>query len=529
MNAGSTRTISRHIFDWKRRGYSERERTELLKELGKIPLKMFLSILLVCVFYTVFWVLIIYMITKIQSFSDIKIELFDYFYMLLSAIFVGYVIGLVALLRAENVIYKYSCDLVEEGVNEMEFKPGSFAGIPMKLRNRLFLMFPIIGYGIENIIVVEHVFIHYPYSSPIAHIIIIADFILNGFVILLCAHLNQNRGKHFSRSLIMNLTKNIHSSVFSYIPTDLNDDLSYVTFLVNKSNEVMQQVLLKATDTSKEITSSVGRLVDVSSENAASSLQQATSVHQIVEAMEFADSLSSEASSKIVMVTDNIKQNFTNVEEGFVSLNDSIDKIGDISDSNEELLRGIKSLSDQINSIWDIVNIISSIAEQTKIIAFNAELEASSAGEAGKNFHIVANDIRRLAESTSRSTKEIKDRISNIQLSSDELIYYSKGGTVKINEGLRLSNELNKNFESIKESSVSVQQSINEMNEIILKQSSAFTQILGTLKQVSSGIEINKESSHTVNDYAIKLQTMADELYDLKKTSIHLKGGQKNV
>ena len=68
-----------------------------------------------------------------------------------------------------------------------------------------------------------------------------------------------------------------------------------------------------------------------------------------------------------------------------------------------------------MNGIWDIVGIINNVADQTKIIAFNAELEASSSGEAGKNFHIVATEIRRLSDTILDSIKEIKIVIDEIQ------------------------------------------------------------------------------------------------------------------
>ena len=73
-------------------------------------------------------------------------------------------------------------------------------------------------------------------------------------------------------------------------------------------------------------------------------------------------------------------------------------------------------------------------------------MQAASAGEAGKNFHIVANEIRRLADNTMESTKDIKQRISDIQHSSDSLILASEGGTKKINEGFQLSVKLEDKF-----------------------------------------------------------------------------------
>ena len=330
INISNTRTVSRHIFYWKKRDYSARERTKLLYEISKIPKKMLFTVSFICFFYTVSWLLVVFFVTQSSKFSDIHISLINYVYMFVNAVFVGYVIGLYAWLRSEKVCNKYLCELVSEGVNEAEFNPKKLAGISMKYRNFLFLVLPIVAYGIESIIIFEHVFVTYSFDSKIAHVIIIVLMAINAATIVFCAIFNQVRGKNFSTNLISNLMRSISSSTFSYIPTDLNDELSYVVFLLNKSNNIMQQALLKATDTSKELSISVKSLVEISTENAASSFQQAASVKQIVSAMEYADSLSTDASNKISTVTDNIKENFRNVELGFESVNENVNKSNNI-------------------------------------------------------------------------------------------------------------------------------------------------------------------------------------------------------
>ena len=114
----------------------------------------------------------------------------------------------------------------------------------------------------------------------------------------------------------------------------------------------------------------------------------------------------------------------------------------EITDANVSTISGIRELGEKISGIWEIVKIINDIADQTRIIAFNAELEASSAGDSGKNFHIVANEVRRLAAGITKSVDQIKERITEIQHSSDNLIITSESGTEKIREGLELSEKL---------------------------------------------------------------------------------------
>ena len=128
--------------------------------------------------------------------------------------------------------------------------------------------------------------------------------------------------------------------------------------------------------------------------------------------------------------------------------------MAEISDANLDTITGIKKLSEKIENVWGSINTIESIAEKTRIIAFNAELEASYAGENEEKFHIVANEIRRLASTITDSIKEIKERILAMQHSSDNLIITSEAGTQKVREGSDIYiNMVEEQFNEVKMSS----------------------------------------------------------------------------
>ena len=183
------------------------------------------------------------------------------------------------------------------------------------------------------------------------------------------------------------------------------------------------------------------------------------------------------------------------------------------------LSSGIKSLGDKIENIWDIVSLINSVADQAKIIAFNAELEASSAGEAGKNFHIVATEIRRLADGIIDGTKEIKDRIGEIQRSSDQLILMSENGTEKVNEGVKNAKELEEKFSSIKHSAEVTADSSNEITGIVSQQNSSSEQILTTLRQIASGVESFSQETRKVSQSAENVRRIAETLTGQMQTA----------
>ena len=90
-------------------------------------------------------------------------------------------------------------------------------------------------------------------------------------------------------------------------------------------------------------------------------------------------------------------------------------KMHEIQQENQESLREIIELGNKSKEISKVMEIINSVTDQTKLIAFNAALEAASAGESGRRFSVVAGEIRRLADSVTESTSEIENNISQIQ------------------------------------------------------------------------------------------------------------------
>jgi len=258
-------------------------------------------------------------------------------------------------------------------------------------------------------------------------------------------------------------------------------------------------------------------LVVAAKENAATSQDQSAAVKEIVATMEDNNELSENISTKIKDVSSVASKTSSDVTDGVNSLARNVEKLHEIFDANQHTIEGIKSLGDKIENIWDIVTLINSVADQAKIIAFNAELEASSAGEAGKNFHIVATEIRRLADGIIDGTKEIKERINEIQQSSDSLILASESGTEKINEGCESAKELEEKFSSIKNASEITAGSANDITTIIQQQALASEQILITLKQIAAGVENFTQATENISNAAQNVQVIAEDLNETAK------------
>jgi len=321
---------------------------------------------------------------------------------------------------------------------------------------------------------------------------------------------------------ILTPLRNIRQAVNSVSEGDISqqlevstaDEIGQMTQDINHLLEGLNQVFSRMKSDVEVLNSSIQDLSSSSKEISTTSNEQASAVKEIVSTMEDSDSLSKGIESMIGEVANISTATKEKVDSGVNIIEESLVKMDEIRLSNDSTIAGIRSLSEKIEAIWDIVTIINSIADQTKIIAFNAELEASAAGDAGKNFQIVASEIRRLADSTVNSTTEIKSKINEIQRSSDGLITASEDGTNKIQEGGQLTRSLHNTFEEIMESSEISAGSAQEISTSIKQMVIAFEQILLTLKQISEGINNFVISTKSTSDISQRLKEIANSMSD---------------
>ena len=180
------------------------------------------------------------------------------------------------------------------------------------------------------------------------------------------------------------------------------------------------------------------------------------------------------------------------VLKGFAILEKNVKKMEDIKEKNSGVINGIISLSNKVNKIRDIVRIINTITDQTKVIAFNAALEAASAGETGKRFAVVAGEVNRLADDIAVLTRQIREQIEEILSSSSFLIVHSEEGSDRIAEGYKLIKDLEGVFMEIRSGA---EITSNQVQTITV----STQQQLKSSEQIYSGIaEISQRVKHLV-------------------------------
>ncbi|GHV68043.1 hypothetical protein AGMMS49928_06520 [Spirochaetia bacterium] len=227
-------------------------------------------------------------------------------------------------------------------------------------------------------------------------------------------------------------------------------------------------------------------------------------------AVEIADKTSSVATIASKMEDD--------VNHGFSVLERNVNQMEDIKSKNDGVIGGIVALGNKITRIRDIVKTINTITDQTKVIAFNAALEAASAGDRGKRFSVVASEVNRLADDIAALTKQIREQVEEIQNSSSSLIISSEESADKITEGNKLIKELEDVFREIRSGAEITANQAQTITVSTQKQQKSTEQINIAIADISTGLNSFIHSTEVATSSAEGLTRMIQELGSLLKT-----------
>ena len=202
------------------------------------------------------------------------------------------------------------------------------------------------------------------------------------------------------------------------------------------------------------------------------------------------------------------------VLKGFAILEKNVKKMEDIKEKNSGIISGIISLSSKVNKIRDIVRTINTITDQTKVIAFNAALEAAGAGETGKRFAVVAGEVNRLAEDIDVLTRQIREQVSEIQTSSSSLIMYSEEGSDRIAEGYKLIKDLENIFMEIRSGAEITSNQAQTITISTQQQMKSSGQIYSGIAEVSGRI---KHFTGIFEETALSAGKLTEKIAELEK------------
>ena len=171
-------------------------------------------------------------------------------------------------------------------------------------------------------------------------------------------------------------------------------------------------------------------------------------------------------------------------------------------------------IRDRSQEVGEIVQLISDIADRTSILALNASIQASMAGDAGQGFAVVAEEVERLAERSTDATKQISMLIKAIQTGTSEAIADMEEATREVVEGSQLATQAGQTLAEINEVSQQLETSIKQVSDSALEQAEAATRIASTMNNISTTTKQSAEKSRSATEQVSALATLANQLGD---------------
>ncbi len=279
--------------------------------------------------------------------------------------------------------------------------------------------------------------------------------------------------------------------------------------------EKLHQVIGRVSGATMAVSSSVTQISATVEEQAVIAAEQSASVTEITSTMEEFSATSRQIAEHSNAVVELASRALENTKTGAEAVGAVKEKMYAISEDNQNNIKEIVDLGKKSREITKVMEIINNIADQTKLIAFNAAIEASSAGEAGRRFGVVAAEIRRLADNVMDSTGDIVDRIAEIQEAVNRLVIVSEKGSKRIQEGLEHSDRTALLLEDIVNGAKSTAVAAKQISLSTQQQETAGEQVVLALREIDEGARQTSASLGQVSATTSDLRLLAESLKEL--------------
>lgn len=282
---------------------------------------------------------------------------------------------------------------------------------------------------------------------------------------------------------------------------------------VNYTIEELSVLVKRINDAATRVTGATASAQRTSAELLAATEQQSREIQDAGDAVLSMAKSMNDVSQSATESAQVARQSLDSAQKGALAVENSIKGMNEIREQIQETSKRIKRLGESSQEIGEIVELISDITEQTNVLALNAAIQAASAGEAGRGFTVVAEEVQRLAERSAEATKQIAAIVKTIQTDTQDAVSAMENSTRGVVAGAKLSDAAGQALLEISSVSQNLAHLIEGISTQTDQQAAAATKVAENMKGI---LRITQQTTAGTKETAVSIGQLAELAVELK-------------
>ena len=281
---------------------------------------------------------------------------------------------------------------------------------------------------------------------------------------------------------------------------------------INYTIDELRRLVAGITDASQQVTAATEQAQSVSGKLLDAAQKQSTEIQGAGQAVTQMAQSMIEVSKKAGDSSKVAESSLHAAQKGATAVQNAIRGMNDIRNQIQETSKRIKRLGESSQEIGEIVQLISDITEQTNVLALNAAIQAASAGEAGRGFTVVAEEVQRLAERSGEATKHISAIVKSIQRDTQDAVEAMERSTQNVVQGTKTADEADQALREIGAVSTQLAELIDSITQSTQQQAASATRVAANMKVILGITQLTTDGTKQTASSAARLTQLADGL-----------------
>ncbi len=290
------------------------------------------------------------------------------------------------------------------------------------------------------------------------------------------------------------------------------DEIGTIADSYNSTIYNLQKLVTQVKNVAYEVEQNVGDNQEIINKLATEEIQQAQSINQTMEQIESMNASIHEVSQSASQAEQIVKQANLTILDGDHKMNQAVTQISALQNTVEQTEQKVKLLGESSQEISQVVNSIGRFAAQTHLLALKASIEAARAGDQGKGFATIADEVRSLATQSATATADIENLVARIQLETNEVVAAMAEGTKQVSSGTQLVQQTRQGLDQVTQASNEISLLIEAIASSAQGQSDISDQVSQNMSQVVAKAKVNSESATQISSKIENLLAVANKL-----------------